>query len=817
MGWIMDAFATRPCRALMLSLAVLCCTKILLAQAANCDNTTVPTLAAPAGLADVDPETLLRESACTPGPMGTRTPLILIHGLGATSSIPPSSSDLSVFEDLSLYLTQNDPSFSQNYKIFTYHYLSNEYTVSKIGAALEIWLDYFRQSWDPYSEGDTPFDRDIVIIGHSMGGLVARALMNENTISAGAKASLPAGERVIRAITLAGPHHGTALVNSSSLCLRDQTPASWPLVLGTLDLGWFGTNCYTDIAAPNRGDLLCDLTCADDIFASTLSLYTGSDVNTWLNSLPSTYNGKVNAYYGVLGSYGAVPTYGADTSGLTVDGELVTLAFDLGEESLQPSNTGGLTPAELATSHVLLQVTSVIQERIDLDNWSTGVSTVSNDGAVPDFSGSFAGATIAKRVSCVTSDHVDMLQGTGGLCTDQTSESTGALFQMLDTDLEGLLSLPAPTLTLLSPSSVTAGGAGFTLTVTGTNFVSASVVQWNGSDLTTSFVSSTQLTAPISASDISTAGTVAVTVLNPAPGGGTSGSLTFTINPAPSIAVSSVSPNSLTLVQGGGSQSVTLNLTRTNYTGSIALGTSTLPSGVSANVTQPGTGDSGSISLQAAGNAALMTSQAIIVTASGSGVSSVTAAFSLTVAPPPDFSLSVSPNSATVNAGEAAAYTLSVAPVAGFNQLVSLSCSGAPAAATCSVAPASVTLDGVDTAKPTVTVTTTVRSLAGPTRRRVPPRARGPLGIPPIAWLLMLATLSSLAAWRSRRVRLSFIVLAAVALLMISWVACAVVGGTLTTQPAGTPAGTYTLTLTGTYTGSSSSLTHNTTVSLTVN
>ena len=376
----------------------------------------------------------------------------------------------------------------------------------------------------------------------------------------------------------------------------------------------------------------------------------------------------------------------------------------------------------------------------------------------------------------------------------------GALFQVLDTDLEGLLSLPAPTLTLLSPSSVTAGGAAFTLTVTGTNFVSGSVVQWNGSALTTSFVSSTQLTAAISAGDIATAGTVAVTVVNPAPGGGTSGSLTFTINPAPSIAVSSVSPNSLTLVQGGGSQSVTLNLTRTNYTGSIALGTSTLPSGVSANVTQPGTGDSGSVSLQAAGNAALMTSQAIIVTASGSGVSSVTAAFSLTVAPPPDFSLSVSPTSATVKAGEAATYTLSVAPVGGFNQLVSLSCTGAPAAATCSVAPASVTPDGVDTAKPTVTVTTTVRSLAGPTRRLVPPRARGPLGIPSVAWLLMLATLSSLAAWRRRRVRFSLTVLAAVALFMICWVACGGGGGTVTTQPPGTPAGTYTLTLTGTYT-----------------
>src|SRR6185295_10089018 len=46
---------------------------------------------------------------------------------------------------------------------------------------------------------------------------------------------------------------------------------------------------------------------------------------------------------------------------------------------------------------------------------------------------------------------------------------------------------------------------------------------------TTTFVSSTQLTAAIPASDIANVGTASVTVVNPAPGGGTSNALTFTI------------------------------------------------------------------------------------------------------------------------------------------------------------------------------------------------------------------------------------------------------------------------------------------------
>src|SRR4030095_11897648 len=51
---------------------------------------------------------------------------------------------------------------------------------------------------------------------------------------------------------------------------------------------------------------------------------------------------------------------------------------------------------------------------------------------------------------------------------------------------------PAPGLTTLSPSSGTAGGPAFTLTVNGSNFVSGSVVQGNGTPRTTSFVRAPQ-------------------------------------------------------------------------------------------------------------------------------------------------------------------------------------------------------------------------------------------------------------------------------------------------------------------------------------
>lgn len=74
---------------------------------------------------------------------------------------------------------------------------------------------------------------------------------------------------------------------------------------------------------------------------------------------------------------------------------------------------------------------------------------------------------------------------------------------------------PTPTLTSLSPSSAVAGGAGFTLTVTGTGFVSGSAVDWNGTALTTTYVSATTLTATVPAGDIAAAGTDSITVVNP--------------------------------------------------------------------------------------------------------------------------------------------------------------------------------------------------------------------------------------------------------------------------------------------------------------
>lgn len=118
---------------------------------------------------------------------------------------------------------------------------------------------------------------------------------------------------------------------------------------------------------------------------------------------------------------------------------------------------------------------------------------------------------------------------------------------------------PQPTVASLDPSSATAGGAGFTLTVNGTNFVGGSVVRWNGADRTTTFVSTTRLTATIPAADIATAGTAQVTVFNPAPGGGTSNAQTFTITQATNPLPTTTSLTPASTVAGGAAFTLTVN------------------------------------------------------------------------------------------------------------------------------------------------------------------------------------------------------------------------------------------------------------------
>jgi Tol biopolymer transport system component len=95
-----------------------------------------------------------------------------------------------------------------------------------------------------------------------------------------------------------------------------------------------------------------------------------------------------------------------------------------------------------------------------------------------------------------------------------------------------VVSVAPPTVSSVSPSTSVAGGAAFTLTVTGANYTQDTVVEWNGSPRVTKFSSITSLTAQILASDIAMAGTDSIVVVNPQGAGGASAPFPYVVTAA---------------------------------------------------------------------------------------------------------------------------------------------------------------------------------------------------------------------------------------------------------------------------------------------
>jgi len=123
-----------------------------------------------------------------------------------------------------------------------------------------------------------------------------------------------------------------------------------------------------------------------------------------------------------------------------------------------------------------------------------------SDGALPAglilnaSTGAISGTTVAAGTFAFTSNVVDsLIPGAGG------SPDSASAYCSLAINL-------GPFIASLNPAAAIAGNAGFTLTVNGSGFTVNSVVKWNGARLVpTTFVSATQLTAPVSANRIAVA------------------------------------------------------------------------------------------------------------------------------------------------------------------------------------------------------------------------------------------------------------------------------------------------------------------------
>ncbi len=365
--------------------------------------------------------------------------------------------------------------------------------------------------------------------------------------------------------------------------------------------------------------------------------------------------------------------------------------------------------------------------------------------------------------------------------------------------LEGTFSGPdvySFLLASLSPASVGVGDPPFVLSVHGTNLAEGAAIRWDGLDRPTDFISSAEVTTPVTADEIASGRTVQVTVRNP--DGGTSNALDFSVRyPAPG-------PIALVparVCAGGGGWTLLLtgsgffpgSMVRfdgwpraTTYLGPTELRTEVAASEIAA---------SGLIQVDVANPAP------------GGGAST---AASLAVA---GFTISSSTlNKLTVTAGQSATYGFRLrSEVAPFDAPIALSVGHLPKGCSATLSPATLTLESGTIGSATLTVTTTARDVgsSGLTSHlggNVPP---GP------GWSLFaglgLAALASMVAGITRKAVRRFAVAALAMVFVIAIYACSAGGGG-NSADTGTPAGTYYIEARGT----SGSLTAGTTVELIV-
>jgi hypothetical protein len=318
---------------------------------------------------------------------------------------------------------------------------------------------------------------------------------------------------------------------------------------------------------------------------------------------------------------------------------------------------------------------------------------------------------------------------------------------------------------------------------------------------------------PVSPATLAVAATCTIDVtFTPTTTGSRTGDITVTDNATGSphkvtltgkgLPVFSLSATNASVTVTRGTDSATFTVSATapaEFTSSITLGC--VNNGSATCTYNPTSITSGQTSTLTVANLKQITAPALNFQATGTSQNqTATVDLSILFA---DYSLSASPNFATVAAGDSTSFTLTLTPANGFNGTATFSCSGLPQETTCVFSPESVTLDGTNPGTAEVSIQTTRRSAT-------PPLPRPWFRLPWLLGLMVFAVLTGLLRMARRRGPAVAALATALILLALFLASC---GQDYYYPTHGTMQGTYTIALTGTSGGAS----HFTLISLIVN
>jgi uncharacterized membrane protein len=177
------------------------------------------------------------------------------------------------------------------------------------------------------------------------------------------------------------------------------------------------------------------------------------------------------------------------------------------------------------------------------------------------------------------------------------------------------------------------------------------------------------------------------------------------------------SPSSLTIAQGSNGTSTITVSSLNGFNAATTLTASGLPTGVTAAfstnpVTPPANGNATSTLTLTASSTATTGTATVTITGT-SGTTTHTATITLTVNPPPNFTIGASPSSLTINQGSNGTSTITITSQNGFNSPTTLSASGLPSGVTAAFSSNPVTPPANSSATSTLTLTATSTATTG--------------------------------------------------------------------------------------------------------
>ncbi|HXD39258.1 MAG TPA: alpha/beta fold hydrolase [Ramlibacter sp.] len=310
--------------------------------------------------------------------LGNRIPVVFVHGLGGGSD--GWNSILRAYEQ--------NPAWRAAFKPYSFNYPSTQTevtadpaaprTLTALGGALrDLMQGYYDK---PAAAPDFGFgNKRVIVVAHSMGGLVARSMMQEHVFRDGQRG----GQKVLHLITLGTPHHGTPLSD-----LAFQLGLSTVSEIGDGYSGFVAQTTWTNFDGLDM---------------------SGGQCNPWLAQL-NNYAPSTGATYGRCGAVAANPLPGYYEK---------IIAY--GAHSLQSPDirigTGVFKPG---SSTSLLPSFFYLRDNLSI--------TYPNDGITPMTSAQFNGPALWQRAEAFDCDHRYMKDGYPEFVRSATATYTDLAF-----------------------------------------------------------------------------------------------------------------------------------------------------------------------------------------------------------------------------------------------------------------------------------------------------------------------------------------------------------------------------------------------------